>query len=300
MMPTSLALARDLISRLRGNWHGTYGTAPGPGHPRKDRSLSIRPHSTDPTDVVVHSFAGEDVLAIKDEWRRQGLLPPRSGRVRPQGLPRPTKTPDPEVESRRDLALWLWGRSRPIAGTPADRYLREARGITGELPATLRFLPPKDEHPPALIAPFGLPDEPEPGVLQIAPSAIKGVHLTKLRPDGLGKADVEPNKIMIGRGHTMPIVLAPVNDGLGLAITEGIEDALTIHLATGLGAWAAGAAGRLPAIAEHVPDSVEVVTIFIDADPAGERHGAELVKRLQARGFEVIARPWRSVRYGQA
>jgi hypothetical protein len=290
-MPTSLALARDLISRLRGNWHGTYGTAPGPGHSRKDRSLSISPHSTDPTDVVVHSFAGEDVLAIKDEWRRQGLLPPRSGRVGPQGLPRSPKTGqqgDPEVESRRDLALWLWGRSQPIVGTPAERYLRAARGITGELPATLRFLPPKDEHPPALIAPFGLPDEPEPGVLRIAPSAIKAVHLTKLRPDGSGKADVEPNKIMIGRGHSMPIVLAPVNDGLGLIVTEGIEDALSAHLATGLGAWAAGAAGRLPVIAEHVPDYVECVSVFIDPDPAGERHGIKLMRRLWACGFEVI------------
>ena len=238
-MLTSLALARDLVRTLDGDWHGTYGTAPGPGHSRKDRSLSIRPHSTDPNDVVVHSFAGDNPLAIKDEWRRLGLLPPRSGRVRPLGLPRPTGTADPEVERSRERALWLWGLSQPIARTPAERYLREARGITGELPATLRFLPPRDEHPPTLIAPFGFPDEPEPGVLRIAPPAIKGVHLTQLLPDGSGKADVKPNKTTRGRGHSMPIVLAPVNDGLGLAITEGIEDALSVHLATGLGAWAA-------------------------------------------------------------
>jgi hypothetical protein len=42
-----------------------------------------------------------------------------------------------------------------------------------------------------------------------------------------------------------PIVLAPPNDLLGSSITEGIEDALTMHEATGLGTWAAGSAARL-------------------------------------------------------
>ena len=73
------------------------------------------------------------------------------------------------------------------------------------------------------------------------------MHLTKIKPDGSGKADIELQKIMIGRSKGTPIVLAPMNDALGLVITEGIEDALSMHAATGLGAWAAGAASRLPA-----------------------------------------------------
>ena len=47
---------------------------------------------------------------------------------------------------------------------------------------------------------------------------------------------------MIGRSTGAPIVLAPLTDALGLAITEGIEDALSVHEATGLGVWAAGSA----------------------------------------------------------
>jgi predicted RNA-binding Zn-ribbon protein involved in translation (DUF1610 family) len=61
----------------------------------------------------------------------------------------------------------LWRSRRPIVGTVAERYLREARGIPGALPATLGFLPPWGEHPPALIAAFGIPTEPEPGALAI-------------------------------------------------------------------------------------------------------------------------------------
>lgn len=105
---------------------------------------------------------------------------------------------------------------------------------------------------------------------------------------------------MVGRGHSLPIVLAPANEGLGLAITEGIEDALSIHLLWDVGVWAAGSAGRMPGLSEHVPGYVDVVTVFIDADRAGERGGGELVQRLRARDFEVIAMPLAEVRHGQA
>jgi hypothetical protein len=84
------------------------------------------------------------------------------------------------------------------------------------------------------MAAFGMPIEPEPGVLAIADNAVMAVQLVKLRPDGSGKADIKPNKIIIGQGALgSPIVLAPPNDLLGLAITEGIDDALSIHEATG-------------------------------------------------------------------
>ena len=77
--------------------------------------------------------------------------------------------------------------------------------------------------------------EPEPAVLSIADADVRAVQLVKLKPDG-GKADVEPNKIIIGKGALgSPIVLAPPNDLLGLAICEGIEDGLSVYEATGLG-----------------------------------------------------------------
>jgi hypothetical protein len=85
----------------------------------------------------------------------------------------------------------------------------------------------------------------------------------------------------------MPIVLAPPNDLLGLAIAEGIEDTLSIHQATGLGCWAAGSASRLPMMAQHVPDYIECVSISVDDDDAGRRNSEELATLLRARGFEV-------------
>jgi hypothetical protein len=65
-------------------------------------------------------------------------------------------------------ARWLWANRRPIHGSLAETYLREARGYQGSLPATLGFLPARGDYQPAMIAAFGLPEEPEPGLLSIA------------------------------------------------------------------------------------------------------------------------------------
>ena len=63
-----------------------------------------------------------------------------------------------------------------------------------------------------------------------------------------------------------------------------------MHQATGLGAWAAGSANRMPALADAVPSCTDCVSIFADADQAGQRNAAELAERLNARGIyaEVV------------
>jgi Toprim domain len=105
--------------------------------------------------------------------------------------------------------------------------------------------------------------------------------------DGSGKAGTERDKTMIGRSIGWPIVVAPPNDLLGLAITEGIEDALSAHEATGLGAWAAGSASRLPALANAVPAYIEAVTIYAHADANGQDGARKLAKALDDYGTEV-------------
>jgi hypothetical protein len=184
-------------------------------------------------------------------------------------------------------ARWLWSLRRPIAGSTAERYLREARRYSGPLPPTLGFLPARGEYPPAMIGAFGIADEPEPSITRIRDRSVNGVHLTRLRADGTGKADMEPNKVMIGRSIGSPIVLAPANDLLGLCICEGIEDSLSAHEATGLGAWAAGCASRLPALADVIPIWIEAVSLFVDDDLHGRRHAAKLAKLIAGRGIEV-------------
>jgi len=189
-----------------------------------------------------------------------------------------------EADQHRKAA-WLWSQRKPITGSIAERYLR-SRCITC-LPATLGFLPSlKPEHHPTLIAAFAVVDEPEPGVCG-KPQNVSAVHLTLLKADGGGKAEVEPNKIIIGSPRGLPIILAPPNDLMGLAITEGIEDALTAHQATGLGVWAAGSAGFMPKLAGAVPNFIAAVTIFGHPDEAGQDGARRLAVALRKRGVEV-------------
>jgi hypothetical protein len=199
---------------------------------------------------------------------------------------------DDEKEQLRK-AQWLWSRREPITGTTAETYLREARGYAGPIPSTLFYLPTSDRYPPAMMAPFGLVDEVEPGALaSISPGAIMGVHLTKLKPDGSSKAYDEEtkerkNKTMHGIPVGWPIVLAPPNDLLGLAITEGIEDGLSVYQATGLGVWAAGSATFMPKLAQVVPSYIECVTIAVDDNKAGRDGANGLTEGLRKRGIYV-------------
>jgi putative DNA primase/helicase len=205
----------------------------------------------------------------------------------PQRRLEPRPVTESDEHRQRSKARYLFGSSVPAAGTLVKSYL-QARGI-GVPSSALRFLPPrKPTHHPAVLVPYGLPDEPEPGVIDIAIDAITAVQLTLLKPDGASKADVEPNKMTVGSPAGKPMVVAPINDLLGLAICEGAEDALSAHQATGLGAWASGGDSFLPKIADAVPDYVEAVTIYAHSEERAQRCVRELADALDARGIAVF------------
>lgn len=281
---------RTLARVLDGEVSGRQVIAPGPNHSKQDRSLAVLIEPSAPDGFLAHSHAGDDWRTVRDYVReRCGIGRAENNRTYPTRTHRPVTSAASDAEFRR-VALFLWRLRRPIAGTPAATYLRQARGYSGPIPATIGYLPGRGKHGHAMIAAFGMATEPdEPGVLAIADADVAGIHLTKLNADGTGKADGEPSaKKMIGKSSGFPIIIAPPNDLLGLAITEGIEDALSVHQATGLGAWAAGAAGRMPALADRVPEYIECVTICAHSDAAGQSGASELADRLSARGIEVL------------
>jgi hypothetical protein len=191
------------------------------------------------------------------------------------------------AKERRIKALALWHRRLEVAPrSPVHVYLREARGYGGKIPATIGFLP-SGNFPAAMIAAIGMAKETEPGELTIHDDDILGVHLTSLKPDGSGKAGTDRDKIMIGKSIGAPIVLAPLNDGLGLAVCEGIEDGLSIFESTGLGVWVAGSASRLPALADAIPVYVDAVTVVADDDMAGMTNAQKLADALAHRQCDV-------------
>jgi Toprim domain len=283
----------DVIDRLSGGQIGTFDVpcpecGPLRRAARNQRRPVLRVYRIEPSFAGYHcARCGEKGAAID----RDGAPPDpiKLTKARTEAAKR-----DRVLRAERlSKALWLWSQRRPIAASIAERYLRDARGYSGPLPSTLGFLAARGDHPPALIAAFGLAHEVDPGMITIADTAVMGVHLTRLRPDGGGKAvfedpDEQP-KLMVGYSTGSPIVLAVPNDLLGLAITEGIEDGLSVHQDTGLGVWTAGSASRMPALADVVPAYIDCVTVIADDDEDGRRHAAELVSRLQSKEIETRA-----------
>ena len=281
-MSAAAAAIAAALSRKRIKARGGNYLVPCPCHHDREPSLSIRDGDR---GLIVNCFAGcgaSDVLAA---LRQRGLLDNGPGERKQAPTPAPEES-DEHKRHQHNKARWLWSKRQPLVGTIAETYLR-GRKITCALPAPLGFLPSrKPEHHPALIAAFALVDEPEPGILS-TPCNVGSVHLTLLKPDGSGKAEIATPKIIVGSPRGLPIVLAPPNDLLGLAITEGLEDALTAHQMTGLGAWAAGAAGFLPKLADVVPNYIEAVTIYAHADKAGQEGTHKLAQELRRNGIDV-------------
>ena len=255
-----MMLNRRLVARaLNGDVRGRSVSAPGPGHSRTDRSLSILLDPAAPDGFVVHSFAGDDPLACRDYVRAATGLG-RYESLRRQPAPKPVRTVAPDdsghhisgiaahqrEQRQHAVARQLWSGRRFAVGTIVERYLRR-RGYHGAIQPTLGFLPPIGKYPPAMIAAFGFAQEPEPGRLAIDDETVTSVHITALLPDGSDRVRTPSAKRIVGRPLSRPIVLAPANDLLALAVTEGIEDALALSQALGIGGWAAGSAPMLPA-----------------------------------------------------
>ena len=289
-------LAQELTRKLGGDWCGRFGLAPGPGHSKNDRSLKIAPHRNDPDDVVLYSFAGDDWQWLRDEFRRMGLLPAK--RSHSPAAPDPVAREKAKAEAREREKLdaankarkrqWLnalWHQGEAAEGTNVEGYLTDTRRLKAPPLEVVRYLPAglAGQPYPAMLAAFGLPEEPEPGKLRL--DEVSGIHLTFL--DGIKKAPIAKQKVMRGSCKGLPIVLAPPNDGLALCIAEGIETALSVHAVWGIGAWAAGSAGFMPDLADVVPDVIECVTIWCEEGKAGQDNASELHERLKARGFEV-------------
>ena len=188
-------------------------------------------------------------------------------------------SPEPEPEDdRTPEALAIWRNAAPIAGTPAEAYLRN-RGLYLPLPTSLRFARlrygRKGWEYPCLVACVG----------SISNKVI-GIQRTYLAEDGSGKARVPKAKLSLGGVSGGAIRLAPA--AARLTVTEGLEDGLTLQQERGCAVWVAAGSTMLPKML--FPAGVNAVEIGGDGDEPGriaaERAGEAYASRgIAARLF---------------
>jgi hypothetical protein len=258
----------------------------------------------DALDLVAYiNFGGDKKAAWRWSLNWLGLdtSKPAPQATRPAPPPKPTQDID---DGRRDAGFRLWLEAREaIAGTPVERYLA-GRGIAlaalARPPSALRFHhrmpywdPPARDgerpilrgHYPAMVA-----------LVAGEPSARAGhfvaLHKTYLavHSDGrVTKADVPKPKMVYGRmkGGSIRLTRGTSNKGFNaappgdvVAITEGIEDALTVAIAAPeLRVVAAVSLANMRNV--WLPDNVAEVILVADNDGANE---------IAAKALDIAAR----------
>ena len=257
---------RAVARTLGGSVSGCNVLAPGPGHSRADRSLSIKIDPAAPDSFIVHSFAGDSPITCRDYVRAALGLggPERRRRQSSRQWSGPcTVAPGDNAANRSAFALRLWNEARDpggtmVAGYLASRGLPLADDIAGEVIRFHSALKFEGAQVDAMLALFR----------DIRTNEPCGIHRTFL--DGAGR---KLDRKMLGRASDAAIKLdADESVTLGLHIGEGIETCLAGRLAGFLPVWALGSAGAIAAL--PVLAGIEAITVLGEVGDGGANHRA--------------------------
>jgi len=269
--------AQELTLALGGRWRGRYGTAPCPVCQPERRNGQNALTLADGRNGRLVLDCKKSTCPFLDILAAAGL---RSGDYSPPDaatLAKREREAEAEAQRKAAQAKRLWDEAQPIEGTVAEAYLR-GRGITCELPCTLRFHGacwhgPTARRYPAMVA-------------AVQGAGLPAVHRTWLRPDGSGKANIDPAKAMLGATAGGAVRLA---DGLGwLVVVEGIESGLSLLCGLLDGpatVWAALSTSGLRGL--RLPSQAGRLTIACDGDRPGREAAHALAERAHALGWQV-------------
>jgi len=213
--------------------------------------------------------------ALRDVERCLGMMP----------VTIPVRSSAPSPERMKKLAQRLWSEAQPVTvGDEVDRYL-SSRGLAlPAYPKVLRFHPAlgyyqkdaagksrKVADYPAMLA-----------CIQGADGHAVTLHRTYLH-DGGKLAAADAKKVLSAGINGAAVRLFEATEEL--AISEGIETGIAVHLATSKPVWAALSAGNLEKL--WLPESVRKVCIYADNDADGDFTGQALAFGLARRMKQV-------------
>jgi len=231
-----------------------------PAHDDHTPSLAVRERGG---QILLHCHAGCSQSAVIEKVRELGL--------RLTANDPGTAHADTSAAARR-----IWTQTRPADGTGVEQYLRSRGIVLPKIPEALRYHPSLRHADgsmlPAMVA----------GVQDVA-GAVVAIHRTFLRPDGSGKADVEPAKKMLGKTARCAVRITQFAERM--IVGEGIETVLSVNVATGLPALAAlSTTGMLNL---ELPPEVRDIIIAADPDEPGRAAASRAAARWRAEGRTV-------------
>ena len=174
----------------------------------------------------------------------------------------------------------LWRESLNASHSIVDSYLHSRGLLLDSMPRSIRYQPnlyhkPTNKSFPAMLS----------AVTKYGNAGIMGLHRTYLKADGVDKADISPNKMMLGHVKGGAVKFGSPNGTLILA--EGIETALSVYLSTGIPTWACLSTSGLMTIEVPPLSVIQEIIIAVDNDNAGIIAANTLANRLLAHSYEV-------------
>lgn len=281
---------RDIVKRVGGELvnGGREARVPGPGHSRRDRSLSLR--SAADGRVLFHDFTGNH--SVGEIRAHLGLssgegYQPTSAEARAAKRLRDAEAAALLAE-KHAFCEQVWSQTVEPAGTVVSAYLGARLLLSSELslvcpdirfsPAAPRAVPwnrMKDDPPPP---------PPHPAMVCLARDHLgraQGLHLTYLDSQGR-KAFGSRSRIMIGSMTGASLQLAPISPDGTLAVGEGMETARGFTLLRGVPTWATFSTSGLRNFV--VPRGVRrlIIAADNDANGAGFAAAADLAERARS------------------
>lgn len=274
---------QDIVRKFGGVLlnNGEQALIPGPGHSRKDRSVSLR--RLPDGRILIHCFSPkDDWRAVRTMLRAGGVAIDASDALFDASAPAPESLSSSPKIAR---AHALWAKSLHLPGTPAETYLRARQVRVEHWPASLRLLPRATSlddrrRRPALIA-----------AITDLEGTLQGVHITLLSACGQGKALVQTPRRIVGRLSGGAVRLADGDVTGEWIVAEGLETALSASDALALPAWSALNAGNLARFTP--PQGLTRLLIAADRGLAGDAAAATLAHRMAAQDLptEVLYAP---------
>ncbi|WP_232476064.1 DUF7146 domain-containing protein [Flavisphingomonas formosensis] len=241
-----------IVRALGGHWSAAGGMCRCPAHEDRSPSLSVR---VGDTSLLFKCFAGCDVHAVLRALARLDLTTAMAGPVDP-----PIRAPAHRWLLERITDLWA--EARPIAATPAFRYLA-TRSLAPDAcrtdairyhPRTPLRLANRLQHRPAMLAAVQ-----EGGTIVALQRSFLDVDAAALAHD------LDNPRRMLGRPGRGAVRLALPGDTLALA--EGLETAFSAMHLLGVPVWATLGTERFAQIA--IPPHVTRLILLPDNDRAG-------------------------------
>ena len=266
---------REIVQRIGGEilQGGQAATVPGPGHSRRDRSLSLK--LSNDGKILWHSFANDQAGAVMQHLGIAATQERVSDLEAQRRRQERERAHNEQRAIRRAFCVRVWRETVDLMGTPAETYLN-SRGLGGQLPVTVRY------H---RAAPFGYDGNVTlpalVAIVQDAKGTARGLHMTALKADGSGKAALSNPRRMFGEVHQHAAQLVPVGPDRALAIAEGIETALSYQAMTHIPTWAALSAAGLGGF--EPPPGLKTLIIAADGDQAGMDAARALGERLKGK-----------------